>query len=168
MANPSDEHLCHALSICHYLAGTQNYSLVYNGDSDKGLIAYTDSDCASDLIHCQSQTDCFMQLADGIISWSSQAQKTIAFLSTEAKYMVMSDCWQKVTWIQSLPSEIGIKETKMPICGDNQGFIFIANNSVQEKWTKHIYICFHYIHEQIELNIIEALFIVGSDSPRQG
>ena len=79
--------------------------------------------------------------------------------------MAMSDCCQQVTWIQSLFSEIGIKESKTPICGDNQGSIFIANNPVQERWTKHIDIRFHYICEQIELNVIEALFIAGSDNP---
>ena len=70
-----------------------------------------------------------------------------------------------MTWIQSLFSKFGIKESKTPICGDNQGSIFIANNLVQERQTKHIDICFHYICEQIELNVIKALFIAGSDNP---
>ena len=42
--NPSREHLDKALYICRYLAGTSNYALVYDGPSNKGLIAYTDSD----------------------------------------------------------------------------------------------------------------------------
>ena len=91
-ANPAKEHLHHALGICHYLAGTLNYLLVYNGGSNMGLIAYTDSDWASDPIHHRSQTGFFMKLADGIITWSSRAQKTIALSSTEAEYMAMSDC----------------------------------------------------------------------------
>ena len=32
-ANPSQEHLDRAKSICHYLVGTKNYALVYDGDS---------------------------------------------------------------------------------------------------------------------------------------
>ncbi len=47
-ANPSKEHLDKAKYILHYLAGTAKYALVYNGASNKGLIAYTDSDYAAD------------------------------------------------------------------------------------------------------------------------
>jgi len=36
---------------------------------------------------------------------------------------------------------------------------------VQERWTKHIDIRFHYIREQIELGVIEAQFMAGSENP---
>ena len=49
-ANPSKEHLDKAKYVLHYLAGTVNYALVYKGASNKGLIAYTDSDYAADLV----------------------------------------------------------------------------------------------------------------------
>jgi len=45
-ANPSKDHLAKALYICRYLAGTQNYALVYKGDSKLGIHACTDSDWA--------------------------------------------------------------------------------------------------------------------------
>src|SRR6202047_4176809 len=44
--NPSQEHLTKAHYIIRYLAGTVKYALVYHGASNKGLIAYTDSDYA--------------------------------------------------------------------------------------------------------------------------
>ena len=40
-ANPSKEHCNRALYICHYLIGTSNYALVYDGPSDGGLMAYS-------------------------------------------------------------------------------------------------------------------------------
>ena len=46
---PSKEHLDRAFYICHYLLGTHYYSLVFDGSTKAGLIAYTDSDWASDL-----------------------------------------------------------------------------------------------------------------------
>ena len=49
-ANLSCEHLDKALYICCYLAGTADYALVYDGPSNKGLIAYTDSNWAQDPI----------------------------------------------------------------------------------------------------------------------
>jgi len=83
-ANPSQDHLNTVLYICCYLVGTSTYSLVYNGGSDAGLIACTDSDWGSDPTSCLSQTGFYLKLADGLISWTSRAQKTIVYLSTEA------------------------------------------------------------------------------------
>jgi hypothetical protein len=42
--NPSEDHLSRALYICHYLLGTSDYALVYDGPSDSRLEAYADSD----------------------------------------------------------------------------------------------------------------------------
>jgi len=91
-ANPSQDHLNKALYICHYLIGTSTYSLVYNGGSGAGLIACTDSDWGSDPTSRLLQTGFYLKLADGLISWTSRAQKTIAYSSTEAEYMALSDC----------------------------------------------------------------------------
>ena len=58
---------------------------MFDGDSDKGLIAFTNSDWASDKIMRKSQTDYFFQLAGASISSQSCAQKTIALSSTKAE-----------------------------------------------------------------------------------
>ena len=49
-ANPSQEHLHSAKYVCRYLAGTKDYSIIYNGKTAKGIAAYTDSDWASEPI----------------------------------------------------------------------------------------------------------------------
>ena len=49
-AHPSQEHLNKALYICKYLRGTMDYSLVLDGPSQQGVIAYSDSDFAADPI----------------------------------------------------------------------------------------------------------------------
>ena len=90
-ANPSKDHLDKALYILKYLNSTCNYQLVFNGDSDKGLISYTDSDWASDKITRKSQTGYFFMIASAIFSWQSKVQKIIALSSTEAEYMALSD-----------------------------------------------------------------------------
>ena len=47
-SNPSEDHLNRAPYICRYLIGTKDYSLVYDGHIQTGLVAGTDSDWASD------------------------------------------------------------------------------------------------------------------------
>jgi len=86
-ANPTEDHLKHALYICRYLVGTPNYRLTYNGAAGQGLNACTDSDWASDVNTRRSTSGYFIKLAGGLISWTTKAQKTVALSSTEAEYM---------------------------------------------------------------------------------
>ena len=164
-ANPSQDHLDKALYICHYLVGTQKYQLTYDGETGQGLMACADSDWASDPTQRRSQTGFYLKLANGLISWTSRAQKTVALSSTEAEYMAISDCSRQVVWIHTLLRELGYQLAPVPICGDNQGAIFIASNPVTEKRSKHIDIRFHYIREVIKNKLIELYFIDGENNP---
>ena len=163
--NPSQDHLNKALYMCCYLVGMSTYSLVYNGGSSAGLTTCTNSDWGSDSTSHLLQTGFYLKLADGLISWTSHVQKTIAYSSTEAEYMALSDCAHQVTGIWSLLSELGYKLNSILICGDNQGSIFMASNPVTEPCSKHIDICYHGIHESITNGKIELFFINGAENP---
>jgi len=164
-ANPSQDHLNKALYICRYLIGTSTYFLVYNGGSGAGLIACMHSDWGSDPTSCLSQTGFYLKLADGLISWTSRAQKTIAYSSTEAEYMALSNCACQVTWIRSLLGELSYKLKAIPICGDNQGSIFMASNPVTEPRSKHIDIRYHGIRKSVAKGNVELFFIDGAENP---
>ena len=84
-ANPSSKHMNAAKHILRYLNTTRSASIIYDGGSNKGLIAFMDSDWASDKIKHRSQTSFFFMIAGAIFLWQSQAQKTIALSSTEAE-----------------------------------------------------------------------------------
>ena len=45
---PDEDHLDKAKYISHYLVGTQNYSVVYDGKKGESLQAFTDSDWVSE------------------------------------------------------------------------------------------------------------------------
>ena len=72
-ANPFKEHLDRVLYICCYLIGTSNYALIYDRPSDGGLMAYADSDWASDPINRKSTTGYLVKLAGAVFSWNSHA-----------------------------------------------------------------------------------------------
>jgi len=163
-ANSSKKHYKWAKYICHYLAGTKDYTMVFDGNTNKGLIAHSDSDWATDINNHCSITGYFFKLARLLVSWLSQAQKTVALSSTKAEYMAISDCCWQAMWITNLFGEIGFPVSLITICGDNQGSLFIGSNPVQEKWTKHIDICYHYIRECIEDNKVSVVFIPGNDN----
>ena len=163
-ANPSKEHLDKALYICRYLVGTQDYRLSYDGASRLGISACTDSDWASDTSR-RSQSGYFVKMANGLISWTSRVQKTIALSSTEAEYMALSDCSRQVVWMHTLLGELNYHLKPIPICGDNQGSIFIASNPVTEKRSKHIDIRYHFIRETIQRKLVTIYFIDGEENP---
>ena len=148
-ANPNQEHLDRALYICRYLLGTSKYALVFDGKNGGGLIGFADSDWASDPVTRKSTTGYLVKLANGLFCWNSQAQKSIALSSTEAEYMSLSDMSRQLVWIRSLFEKLGIQLMPIPLCGDNQGSIFLASNPVQERWIKHIDLRYHYIREII-------------------
>ena len=164
-SNPSEDHLSKVLYICHYLVGTQHYHLTYDRASGQGISACTDSDWVSDPLNHQSQSGYFVKMAKGLISWTSRAQKTVALSSTEAEYMALSDCSCQVVWMHTLLGELGYHLSAIPICGDNQGSIFIASNPVTEKRSKHIDIRYHYIREVINRGLTEVYFIDGDNNP---
>ena len=165
-ANPLEEHLDKALYICQYLLGTCNYSLVFDGTSQAGLIAYTDSDQASDHNDCHSQTGWFFKLANCTFScWCSHKQEHMANSSTEAEYVFLSDCGRQAKWLWQLLGELGYNLHPIPVCGDNQSFIFMASNPVTEARSKHIDIKWHSIWELVSDKIIELFFVEGAQNP---
>jgi len=75
------------------------------------------------------------------------------------------DSSRQVVWIHTLMGELGYHLKPIPICGDNQGSIFIASNPVTEKRSKHIDIRYHYIREVITRRIADVFFIDGDENP---
>jgi len=61
--------------------------------------------------------------------------------------------------------ELGYILKPIPICGDNQGSIFIASNPVTKKRSKQIDIRYHYIREVVERKLAEIFFIDGDRNP---
>ena len=54
----------------------------------------------------------------------------------------------------------------IPICGDNQSSLFIAENPVTEKRSKHIHIKYHFVRDAVMVFKQVALFFIpGDDNP---
>ena len=164
-ANPSQDHLNRALYICHYLVGTSNYAMVYDGANGKGFQAYADSDWGSNTENRRSTTGYMISLASAVFTWNSRAQKTVALSSTEAEYMSLSDTSRQVVWVRSLLEEIGFTIKPIPLNGDNQGAIFMASNPVQEHRIKHIDIRYHYIRQVVKDGKVKLQFVDGDKNP---
>ena len=104
-------------------------------------------------------------LASGVIFWNTRVQKTVMLSFTKAEYMLLSDTCRQLQWIHLLLYELGMPIDTIPLCGDNQGAIFIASNPIQERQTKHIDIHYHYICQVLEKGEVALYFIEGSENP---
>nr|GEU60475.1 hypothetical protein [Tanacetum cinerariifolium] len=70
---------------------------------------------------------------DKLVSWSSKKQNSTAISSTEAEYIALS--------------------------GDNKSSIALCYNNVQHSRAKHIDVCYHFIKERVENEIMELYFV---------
>ena len=159
-ANPTQDHLNAVDHIFRYLNGSRSKTIRYNGKSNSGLIGYTDADWGADLDDRHSTSGFIFFMADGPVSWKSQRQKTVALSSTEAEYMAMSEACRQVIWHRIIIDEFGYGlDQPTPIAADNQGAIYISNNPVHDRRTKHIDIRYNFIKEAIENGEIEVFFV---------
>ena len=164
-ANPNREHIRMATRVFQYLLGARHYFLIYDGKPNNGLIAFVDSDWASDPDSHQSHTGWIIKLAGGVFSWTSRQQKNITYSSTEAEYVATNDCARQAVWIRNILGEMGYNIKPFPICVDNQGAIFMASNPITKYCNKHVDICHKGINEFVRDKKIDLFYIEGSENP---
>ena len=81
--------------------------------------------------------------------------------------MELAATGRQCAWLRSFSVEIGFPFTQpTTICADNQAAIFLAINPAVERRMKHIDIRHHYIHEQVEIKVIDLYHIAGGENHR--
>ena len=88
--NPTKEHIKYAKYVLHYLKGTKELKIKYDGSSDAGLIGYSDSDWGENRDDRHSTSGHVYLMENGAISWASQRQKTVTLSVGEAEYMELA------------------------------------------------------------------------------
>ena len=122
--------------VLRYLQGTKSYRLRYDGASNDGLVAYSDSDWAEDHDDRHSTSGMVFMLASGAISWGSRRQPTVSVSSTEAEYKAAAGACRQMTWLRTFSDELGYDMNfATPLFVDNQGAIFLSVNPVVERRT---------------------------------
>ena len=165
-SDPTEEHLRYVKYVLRYLKGTKSLRICYNGSSNAGLIGYSDSDWGENKDDRHSTSGKVFTLANSVIRWASQRQKTVALSVGESEYMELAATGRQCIWLRSFSAEIGFPFTQaMTICADNQAAIFLAINPAVERRTKHIDIRHHYIHKQVETKVIDLYHIAGEETP---
>ena len=125
MQNPTQQHINICKHIFHYLQGTLDARITYDGRKNSGLIGYSDADWEENRDNRRSMTGYVFLMADTAITWTLQMQKTVARSSMEAEYMALSEACSEIAWLTALQKEIGYGSNGLvPLVADNQGGIF--------------------------------------------
>ena len=128
------------------------------------LLGYTDANWAGDVDTRRSTSGYIFKIADGVVSWRSKKQSTVAKSTTEAEYVALSQATQEAIWLRRLLSDLGCKaDGPTLIKEDNQGAIQIARNPKFHNRTKHIDMTFHFIREKMASKDIKVEYCSTHD-----
>lgn len=102
-------------------------------------MAFCDSDWASDLDDRRSTSRNCIILGSNPITWSSKKQDTVSRSSTKAENRSLATVITDVMWLQSLLSELKVKQRQIPIIHcDNLGTVLLSANPILHARTKHM------------------------------
>ncbi|GAU51330.1 hypothetical protein TSUD_412770 [Trifolium subterraneum] len=111
--SPKESHLIAVKRIFRYLVGTPDVGLWYKKGSHFDLQAYCDADYAGDKIERKSTSGACQFLGEALVSWYCRKQNTIALSTTEAEYVVASNCCSQVIWIKNQLEDFSLRSTQM-------------------------------------------------------
>ena len=99
------------------------------------------------------------------ISWSSKTQHIVALSSTEAEYITQTHAAKEVLWLHSFLRELCSAPDDLLILNcDNQGAIVLAKDNKFHVCTKHIDMCYHFIHKVVEDGKVAVQYIPTRDN----
>ncbi|XP_066316136.1 secreted RxLR effector protein 161-like [Miscanthus floridulus] len=152
MEKPTVKHRNAVKQIMRYLKGTLEFGLVYTQTkSEEVLVGYSDSDVGGDLVGRRSTRGMSFYLNEGLVTWNSHKEKTVALSSCEAEFMAATEAAKQALWLRTLLGELTAKKPmKVTLLVDNNSAIALMKNPVFHGCSKHIDIKYHFIRECVE------------------
>ena len=84
------------------------------------------------------------------MSWHSRKQQAVSRSSIEAEYRSLAELVVKVTWIQSLLSELQCKTPRIPVLWcDNLNTVLLSANPILHARTKLIELDLYFVREKV-------------------
>jgi hypothetical protein len=158
---------CHLRAMkrfLRYLGHTPNFELWYPKGSNFDLIGYSDADyvrCKVDR-KCISVTCQFLERS--LVSWASKKQNIVALSISKAEYIIEGHCCAQLLTMRQTLREYGYKLSKVPLLCDNKSAICMAENPIEHSHTKHIYIWYHFLRDNLQMGDIVIDYVSTHNS----
>lgn len=164
LENPNRSHINAVKRILRYLNHTKSLGITY-GDSDKvSLIGYTDADYARDIDTRRSRTGYAFKIGNGLITWRSQRQETVALSTAEAEFMAVTEGTKEAIWLRQLLMDIGFEQKEATVMRvDNLSAIRLLQNPEFHHRTKHIDVRLFFVRELYRKGKIELEHVASKD-----
>jgi len=167
-AKHSESHWLAAKHVLRYIKGTIDLALVYQrqkGDLrvEEAQRHWSDADWAGCHDTRRSTTGYLFSLAGGAICWASTRQVSVALSTTEAEYMALGEASKHAVWLSRLLGDLGYPVDTVEIMGDNRGSLFLSQDPVFHKRTKHIDIRHHFIRDLVNGKRIKLSHVPTSE-----
>jgi hypothetical protein len=160
MHAPRDTHWNLVKRILRYLRGTMDHGISISSQPSTELQAYSNADWAGCPDTRRSTSGYCVFLGNSLISWSSKRQTTVSRSSAEAEYRVVANAVAECCWIRNLLQELQVTIDKATViyC-DNVSAVYLSENPVHHRRTKHVELDIHFVGEKVALGQFKVLQI---------
>ncbi|KAJ0912622.1 putative RNA-directed DNA polymerase [Helianthus annuus] len=160
LQNPTTTHFQLVKRILRYVKGTLSYGLSFDRPIKTTLVGYSDADWARCVETRWSTCGYSIYLGGNLVSWSAKKQPTVSRSSCESEYRAMANTAAEIIWLTHLLRELNALPTDRPtlLC-DNKSALFLSQNPVSHKRSKHIDIDYHFVRELVSSGQLHTKFI---------
>ena len=133
------------------------------GNAGKNIVGYADADGSMAEDRHAISGYAFM-LNGGAVSWSAKRQEIVSLSTTEPEYVAAMHAAKEALWLHSLLSEVfGTTLVATTLFSDNQSMIALTKDHQYHTYSKHIDVCFHFIHWIVENGSICLIYCPMED-----
>jgi hypothetical protein len=165
LQDPTETHMTAARHILRYLKGTGHFCITYGACKELRILGFSDSNWGGNLNDRKSTTGYLYMINNGLVSWTSHKQSTVAVSTLEAEYMALSDASREAIARSQLYDELCIKLPPPLILSDSRGALDICDNPTNYQKAKHIDIRYHFIRHVLHEDKISIDHIPGTENP---
>lgn len=160
MHSPREGHWNLVKRILRYLRGTIDSGLHISSSPVTDIRAYSDADWAGCPDTRRSTSGYCVYIGDSLVSWSSKRQPTVSRSSAEAEYRGVANAAAECYWLRNLLTELHVRVDKATViyC-DNVSAVYLSENPVHHRRTKHVELDIHFVRERVALGQFRVLQI---------
>jgi hypothetical protein len=103
-------------------------------------------------------------LERSLVSWASKKQNIVALSISKAEYIIEGHCCAQLLTMRQTLREYGYKLSKVPLLCDNKSAICMAENPIEHSHTKHIYIWYHFLRDNLQMGDIVIDYVSTHNS----
>jgi hypothetical protein len=164
---PNEEHWTALKHLMGYIKLGTNQGIKMRAPKDIRVVAFVDSDYASDRGDRKSISGHLVTVGGCLVSWQSKKQTGVTLSSTEAEFVAMSMAATELKFVVSLLTELGNGPPVLPsiLKEDNTGAIFMAKNTAIGQRTKHVDIRYRFVNDMILSNELWVEHIRSGENP---